>query len=509
MALGGLTLGKDGNLYGTTYSGGETGNGTVFELIRESNGNWIEKVLHSFAGQTGDGSGPEAGLVFDSHGDLYGTTSGGGEYNWGTAFELVPQSNGNWSEKVLHSFCPSCEDGYFSVAGATLDEEGNLFGTTLDGAGATSYGAVFELSPEQPGTWKETVLHSFNSNDGAYPNGGLVIDSKGNIFGTTNMGGANESGIVFELSLGEDGIWAEKAVHLFGEKAFDGWNPQAGLVSDADGNLYGTTKGGGTGGNGTVFEILDPNRTEAPAFSEVGGTYTSVQTVAITDGTQGASIYFTTNGDDPTSSSKKYAGPIKLDKSEIIKAIAVANGLSNSKIVTENFIIEAPAAAPKFSLKPATYTSIQILSMSDKTADARIFYTADPSTPINAWKLYSGPIYVTSTETVKAYAKSSGYKQSAITSETYTIHLPPAATPVLYPRSGTYKAGQKIVISDKSRGTTIYYTTDGAMPTTSSARYVSAGIAIEHSETIRAIAVGGGHSESQVASAAYMVSGTP
>lgn len=171
---GGLVMDAAGNLYGTTYAGGSGGWGTVFELTPTGGGGWTEKVLFSF----GDiGGGPYAGLIFDSAGNLYGTTIGGGTYGYGRVFELTPTGGGGWTEKVLHSFgIINATDGAGPYAGLIFDSAGNLYGTTYSGPviNGAYVGTVFELQPTGGG-WRETVLYSFsNGTDGSSPYGGLV-----------------------------------------------------------------------------------------------------------------------------------------------------------------------------------------------------------------------------------------------------------------------------------------------------------------------------------------------
>jgi len=255
--LAGLIFDATGNLYGTTYYGGAHGYGTVFELTPAASGGWSEKVLHSFDKNGKDGYFPDANLVFDAAGNLYGTTNLGGFYSVGTVFELTPGDDGSWTEKVLHSFDNSFNfngrDGFYPEAGLIFNASGNLYGTTLYG-GVYGDGTVFELRPNENGSWTERVLHSFNTNgkDGYYPYAGLILDAAGNLYGTTYAGGADDYGTVFELTAGG---WAEKLLHSFSDQGTDGYNPYAGLVLDAGGNLYGTTLNGGAHNSGTVFEL--------------------------------------------------------------------------------------------------------------------------------------------------------------------------------------------------------------------------------------------------------------
>ena len=251
----GLIFDTSGNLYGTTNFGGTYTFGTVFELTPIAGGGWTEKVLYSFGNGT-DGAYPEAGLIFDAVGNLYGTTYGGGTYGTGTVFELTPTGGGSWTEKVLHNFNDNGTDGFYPYAGLIFDAAGNLYGTTSQG-GTYGDGTVFELTPAAGGVWTEKVLYSFNANgtDGTAPQAGLIFDAAGNLYGTTNQGGTYLSGTVFELTPAGGGVWTETVLHNFNDNGTDGAYPYAGLIFDGAGNLYGTTDGGGTYFGGTVFEL--------------------------------------------------------------------------------------------------------------------------------------------------------------------------------------------------------------------------------------------------------------
>lgn len=272
-----LIFDSAGNLYGTSGGGVNSGCGgnscgTVFELIPGSNGTWTEKVLYRFTGGD-DGNQPAAGLIFDSAGNLYGTTLGGGTsgtrcggLGCGTVFELTPGTGGTWTEKVLHSFHDNYKDGYTPLAGLIFDTAGNLYGTTYYGGPFTTLcgsdhfcGTVFELTPGTGGTWTEKVLHSFkhNGKDGFNPRAGLILDAAGNLYGTTYFGGppgrgcgGYGCGTVFELTRGTSHTWNEKVLHSFINNGKDGYNPEAGLIFDSAGNLYGTTLEGGFYGSG-------------------------------------------------------------------------------------------------------------------------------------------------------------------------------------------------------------------------------------------------------------------
>ena len=275
---GGLIADKDGNLYGTTFSGGGScevfgGCGTVFRLSRAKEGGWTLTVLHTFLGFPSDGESPSGRLVFDAQANLYGTTSAGGSivngFDSGTVYELTPTKSGEWTETIIHNFGVG-NDGAFPYSNLVFDPAGNLYGTTNSGGGGTNStfctngcGTVFELSPQGNGQWTETILHAFHQGGGGSPDGqnpfaGVAIDSGGNLYGTTYYGGPDDDGTVFRLSR-QDGEWKETGQFAFRglmNSNKNGNNPYAGVIVDGSGNIFGTTAGGGNSrGNGVVFEL--------------------------------------------------------------------------------------------------------------------------------------------------------------------------------------------------------------------------------------------------------------
>ncbi len=245
----GLTFDSSGNLYGTTQWGGPSNSGTVFKLSPTSSGPWIETTLYEFGAVQGDGAQPEGGLVLDSFGNLYGTTSSGGSSDFGSVFRLSPQSNGTWQETQLYRF-KSGSDGERPWAGLTWDQQGNLYGTTIFGgtSNACGYacGTVFKLSPNGDGTWTESIIHAFSGTDGANPQTRLIFDSAGNSYGTAPGGGpiSYAEGTVFRLTPNGSN-WTLTTLYTFKPGGADGSNPVSDLTFDSAGNLYGTTFYGG------------------------------------------------------------------------------------------------------------------------------------------------------------------------------------------------------------------------------------------------------------------------
>jgi uncharacterized repeat protein (TIGR03803 family) len=243
-----------GNLYGTTPGGGANGNGVVYELSPGANG-WTESVLHSFAGGA-DGANPISGVIMDSYGNLYGTTlhSGSTAVGGGTVFELTP-SGGGWTEQPIYS------SGFLGFSSApVLNAAGDLFGPAInDNTGGAS---IYELSPNGSGGWNPAIIYSFPCTHagcpvGSYPDSALIFDKSGNLYGTALYGGAKNFGTLYKLTLAS-GKWTGKAIHSFQSAPKDGSRP-TGIVFDAAGlNIYGITQQGGKySPDGTVFESVD------------------------------------------------------------------------------------------------------------------------------------------------------------------------------------------------------------------------------------------------------------
>lgn len=247
-----LLQGADGNFYGITNTGGTYGDGTIFEMTPIG----VESVLHAFSGT--DGQNPQGGLIQDASGNFFGASVYGGSYGYGTAFEL----SANQTETVLHSFAKGSDGGY-PICSLVEDASGNLYGTTW--GGGLTHGIVFKIASGG----SETVLHSFayNSSDGGYPTAGLVLGSDGNYYGTTNTGGGSaNAGTIFKITPSG----SETLLYTF-TGGSDGGNPQAPLIQGSDGNFYGTTSAGGAHGDGTVFQVT-PAGVETVVYSFAGGT---------------------------------------------------------------------------------------------------------------------------------------------------------------------------------------------------------------------------------------------
>lgn len=281
-----------GNLYGTTPVCGAFDSGIVFELSRPvpPSTEWTETVLYAFTGGN-DGQNPNAGVIFDAAGNLYGTTTDGGTAGVGTVFELTPPAAGGsqWTESILHSFLGGPADGAHPVgAGVAFDHSGNLYGVTslggipYTGSGDNDFctngcGIVYKLAP--PATpsapWTETVLHYFNGRQGWFPIGNPIFDARGNLYGETSKGGRYLIGEVYRLTppAAGESTWGFKVLYPFGTVTTDSGNPGGSLTLHGDGVLYGTTCC-------NVFQLVPP--------AVVGGTWTENVLHNFTDGNDGA-----------------------------------------------------------------------------------------------------------------------------------------------------------------------------------------------------------------------------
>jgi len=298
--FGGMVIDSSGNLYGTTYNGGASSQGTVFELSN-SGSTWMETVLHTFDDISGsDGYYPYGTLAFDAAGNLYGTTLYGGKTSGGTVFQLKA-SNGKYTYHKIHDFTTSSSSAYYPYGGVVVDpKNGYLYGTTYNGGVIWNVGAVYQLR-EVSGVWISSVIYTFLGDSlGQYSESALTVDAAGNLYGTNYQGGAFNLGDVFKLTLGANNKWTEKIIYSFkGYTSKDGAYPYyAGVTIDSAGNLYGTTyQGGSSAANnlnyGTVYKLTAGTYKESVLWSfgtSGDGYYPYHQAILV-----GGKLYGTTN----------------------------------------------------------------------------------------------------------------------------------------------------------------------------------------------------------------------
>jgi uncharacterized repeat protein (TIGR03803 family) len=246
-----VAVDKRGNLYGMTPTGGANGLGVIYLLRPKASAGWSFRVIHTFTGGS-DGSSGSAGKMVFRGGRVFGAATAGGNHSAGAIFQLTPTQTGEWDFKTLYSF-QGAPDGVFPYGAVLFDSAGNIYGTTYYG-GTNGIGAVYKLIPTTSGEWNETVLYSFqNGNDGNSSISNLVFDAAGNLYGTTSEGGLG-SGTIFQLTPGPNGTWTESIPHSF-QGTPDGAFPYAGMVGDGLGNFFGATVHGGDDGDGTIYRF--------------------------------------------------------------------------------------------------------------------------------------------------------------------------------------------------------------------------------------------------------------
>ncbi len=503
---GALVQGGDGNFYGTTYNGGSYNDGTIFKITPAGE----ITIVISFNSLT-NGSYPHS-LLAGSDGNLYGLTEYGPEADSsGTVFRLTPDG----TLTTLFSFSPGIDEMPISLMQGS---DGNFYGSTSDFGSHTDYGTIFRLTPAgtlttlgtftgtngsnpggliqgsdgnfygttQSGSGNQgtifkltptgilTTLVSFNGANGSQPNPTLLQGNDGNLYGTTSSGGNANEGTAYKLTL--DGVLTT----LVSFNGANGANPDAGLIQGRDGNFYGTTAGGGSGFLGTVFK-LTPTGVLSTLISFAGSNGATPYT-AVVQGSDG-NLYGTT-----------YNG-----------------GIAGSGIVFQ-LILPPAAAAPIFSPTPGIYSSPQIVTIASATPSTTIRYTTDGSAPSETnGTIYTGsPITISTTTTLQAIAYEPGFTDSAVTTATYTISLPPASVPTFNPVGGTYNNDLSVTIGSATPGVSINYTTDGSTPTeTHGTTYTGSPVLINASTTLQAIAFGNGYTDSSISIAPYTMMVAP
>jgi Chitobiase/beta-hexosaminidase C-terminal domain len=490
------------------------------------------------------------GMAIDASGDLFFTDSAIGSTSNQESFssnvnELPYTSGSGYATKptVIYTYTPTTPANYDAeIDGVATSPNGTIYALLQNTTGILAF-------PFVSGSYSSANMYLVSTQSGKL----LTSDALGNLYEADNNGNIFEIAIDnitaptspvqnpitatnIKTFLNDGGCTATPPTVTF---AFTGTSASA-YSAATTGACAGTTYGASSGasfatsltfspisvgpnsatlaatdslsntGTASVSGTGTPAPPAAtPTFSVAAGTYTTVQTVTISDTSTNATIYYTTDGSTPTSASTAYSGPIAVGTTETLNAIATGNGFSPGPVATALYTINLPTAAiPTFSVAAGTYTAPQTVSLADATAGAAIYYTTDGSTPTANSALYATPITVSATETINAIAILTNYNNSAIASGTYTINLPAAATPTFSVSAGTYASVQSVSISDATTGSSIYYTIDGSTPAIgggTTALY-SGPITVAVSTTINAIAVAPpDYNMSAVASAAYII----
>src|SRR5438132_4470294 len=443
-------------------------------------------------------------------------TDGGGSEassSWYPVAVNIQTFTTDFSLQITPGTTPTGDGMTFTIQNAGVKARGpggGSLGYGWNGSGVTKSVAVkFDLYPNVNEGWDSTGIYT----NGATPTTPFVD--------MTNTGIDLHSGHVLNVHMSYDG---SNLVMTITDTTTNGTFTQSwpiNIAATVGGNTAFVGFTGGTGGNTAVQDILNwtyvsngggqpPAAT--PVFSLPGGTYLGTQTVAISDSTAGATIFYTLDGTTPATSAggstQQYSSAITVSATETIKAIAVASGYATSSMASATYTIESQVAAPTFTPGAGTYAAAQQVTIATATAGATIYYTTNGTTPTTSSTVYTGPITVSTSETVEAIAAESGFFNSNVSTAAYTI-TPPAATPVITPGTGTFTTAQTVTITDGTTGAKIYYTLGGSQPTTTATQY-TASFTVSATTTVKAIATATNLPTSATATSVITIqSGTP
>ncbi len=441
-------------------------------------------------------------------------TNGGG-YEAGSAFWTTPVNIQSFTTNFTFQLTSAVADGFtFTIQDA---------GTTAIGG----YGGSLGYGPNPTSGTTGGIAKSVAIKFDIYSNSGEGTDS-------TGMYTDGASPTVPAVNLTSSGIVLSSGDTISAQLVYNGTTLTLNLTDTVTNDTFSqaftinipSTVGantayvgftGGTGGGTAIQNIKTWTFTSGttqvaaatPTFTPASGTsFPSTLSVSIADTTPSASIYYTTNGSTPTTASQLYSGPFTISATTTVNAIATASGYTQSAQGSASYTYspsQTVTQTPSFSPAGGSFTAAQQVTISDATAGAVIYYTTNGTTPTTSSAVYSSPISVASgTVTINALAQAPGDSISAVGSATYTIQAATAATPTFSPVAGTYTSTQSVTIADTTPGATIYYTTNGTTPTTSSPVYSSA-ITVSASTTLEALAVAPGYAQSAVATAAYVI----
>jgi Chitobiase/beta-hexosaminidase C-terminal domain/IPT/TIG domain/Family of unknown function (DUF6067) len=513
-----LAVDGAGNLYIADYSNDLVEQVNLAGQLVVVAGGGVNAPTSTGQPSTSAGLGLIQGIEVDGAGNLYiadGTDVGNGDnvvekvtaLGVGLKFPFTDVGSSSLAQ-TLHLNNIGNQTLTFSSLSATTDFPLQTSGTcTLSPTSGESLATSANCSvtylfhPTQGGVLNESATLTDNNLNGSSAQQGLP-------FTGTGVGGTNPQLTTINPPSGGSGTLVTlTGTNLSGATEVTFGTTQVTPASDSSTTVTANAPSGTGTVNVTVTTSNGTSNAESftytgtpaatPTFSPAAGTYTTAQTVTISDTTSGATIYYTTNGSTPTTSSTVYTGTITVSTPETVKAIATASGYTQSAVGSATYVFNA--ATPTFSPGAGTYNTSQTVTISDTTPSSTIYYTTNGTTPTTSSTVYSGPITVSAAETVKAIATASGHSQSAVGSAAYAFTV---ATPTFSPGAGTYNTTQTVTLSSATPSTTIYYTTNGTTPTTSSTLY-SGPISVAAAETVKALAVKTGYTNSAVGSAAY------
>lgn len=383
-----------------------------------------------------------------------------------------------------------------TVAGGINDfNNSTSLGAMGDTGLTTFYGGVFKISKDILTAHANAILVWITPYD--------VTSSKDD---AANSGGVRLRQYVQAIK-DVAAVFGCPVIDLHGESGISGYTASLFLGDGLHPNSAGAARYAKVAYDRLLF--IEPtgiaSQVATPAFSLAAGTYEGTQSVTLSCATSGATIYYTTDGSTPTTSSSVYSGALSVAASQTVKVLAAKSGLTNSAVASAAYTIITQVSTPTLSPSAGSYASAQSVTIACATSGATIYYTTDGSTPTTSSSVYSSAITVSATATVKAIAAKSGLSNSTVGSAAYTISLSQVATPTFSPAAGSYASTQSVTIACATSGATIYYTTDSSTPTTSSSAY-SGAISVSATATVKALAVKSGMADSAVGSAAYTIS---
>jgi len=478
----------------------ETQNWTLIGASDGPSNHGVDMPLRYTFGRSGSSPGPPGTYLYFSNMELdwvagkFPLGPGGGDIPAAPAITsadhttFIAGSAGSFTVTTTGSPTPTLSMAGTPPAGVNFDAStGILSGTPAAGVAGT-YPLQFTASNSLDSTTQSFTLNvslGQTAKPAFTPGGGTYAAAQ-----TVSISDTTPGSTIYYTT---DGTPASGSSTLYGPSN----GSTISIPSTTTLNAIAVTPGYADSAVATATYTITPPAPPAPTFDPAAGTYTTTQTVMLSN-SSGAPMFYTTDGSAPTTASVQYLNPIPVNRSTTIRAITFSGGVS-SATVSSAYTLRVPT--PLISPGAGTYTSPPPVTITDSNPNGSIFYTTNGSTPTTASTPYSGPITLTRTTTVRAISALSGWSNSNAASANYTLRVP---TPTFSPAAGTYTGTQSITISDVLAGARIYYTLNGSTPTTSSTRYTGP-ISVSRSRTIRAIAAATGWSTSSTAAASYTI----